>query len=207
MLYSPILLIGAIMSNSLFSKLFTNNQLDDLFFIMNTIQPNDKILQDVKNVTIKKQTDSDSILIKYPALSFLPSHSSTQETELNHSSDLILSHLSFDGKNLKFTLNTTDPKSHNSKTLTFKASSLKCFHKEYEFDEDLHQFAKVVDDVEENESINDILEDYQHVADIYFSENNGKDSIHILFCNSEIHSDNTGFFQLMEISFNFTDVV
>lgn len=188
----------------------TNNKtpsLSDLIFVAQYISPPELDINNFKDTINAIRSTSDNILHRYTQLQFLePLLYNYQKPKTDkkfiNANTLALSQVKFDGDTLSFQL---EDESGFNKTLNFQAKNLVVTTRSYSLNQD-NQFENDYVNVEENEHINDIVEDFYNVFDIYFSEDNGVITAHIFFLDSEFDPDMSGHADLVELSFDFTSV-
>lgn len=183
-----------------------NNTLSNLVFVAQYISGNELNTNNFKNHIHSIRTKSDKLLASYSALQFLEplNNFNSSNTLVINANALNLSNVKFDGNTLSF--NLSDGKKF-LKSLSFTASNLVLTTSSYSLDENTQQFEIEFSDPEENEHINDIINEYPNILDIYFNEDNGVVTMHIFFLNDNIEPDMTGFAEIIEMKFDFTNVV
>lgn len=190
-------------NGSLFNTLTSNKDasLVDLVFVSQYISPDDLHTNDFLNRISKIQENSNLILKKYSALNFLKPFND-ESTDKHDPNLLTISKFKFDGQTISFTLSDDN---QLSVSCSFTGNNLQVINREYIY-EGNDEFIKDFEEKQENEHLNDIIEDFEGVFDIYFTENNGKQTAHILFLDSQLTPEMEGFVQIVEISFDFTNV-
>jgi hypothetical protein len=193
-------------TKSIFSNLTNENNitLPNMVFVAQYISVKDLDINNFKKNILSIREKSDNILKFFPTLQFLePLNNSNAKNFFINANNLNISSVKFDGTVLSFTL--SDNKKF-TKSLSFNASNFIVTNRSYALNPDNNQFEMEYEDKEENEHINDILEDFQNIFDIYFSENNGVNTMHIFLLEDNIESDLSGFAEMIEMKFDFTSV-
>ena len=200
------------MTNSTDSFFFdlTNNQqasLSDLIFVAQYISPSELEVNNFKDKINNIRIKSDQILQQYPHLQFLEPllynyDGVKKDSKFINANNLTLSQVKFDGTTLSLHF---EDESDFKKTLQFQAKNLVVTTRSYSLNDE-NQFENDYFNVEENEHINDIVEDFYNIFDIYFSEHDGIHTAHIFFLDSEFEPDMNGHADLVEVSFDFISI-
>lgn len=188
---------------------FTAPTLFDVVFLSQYLTTKDVNFETLKEKIFTYQKQSDEILSNIVSLSFIKPLLSAPKAEQVNANDLFIDHFSFDGSTLSMTMFNAFPAENDHSPLRvdldFDAHNLSIASQEYERNEE-GQYELVVSDELENEEINNVLEDFSNIFDIYFTMQDNQPVMNIFFFEDHLQdedNENEGYVKIYKISFNF----